>query len=355
MNNTAQSGVTAEACAWVAQLETGNMTPADLDAFREWINRSPRHGLEIKRVADLSADLNVLAELRDSLSQAAHEHRLSSVPGKKSVSLGWGLGLAAMSLIVIGVMFMQRSHNFSEPLQLYTEVGGYLEQQLDDGTVVQLNTNSRVIVTYSQDQRVVSLLKGEVLFEVARDKDRPFLVLAGGKRISALGTAFLVRLAEQHEVHLTVTEGRVQLAELATPDKGLLAADKNSSIDPSMQGDVNAEPIELSAGQRVVAPQSAAPQAIELVSVEAIRRTLSWQNGLLDFSDTPLSEVVREITRYSGRQVEIVDQELANLRFGGVFKTGETELLLEALEQSFNIEIETISDGTVLLRTSKTG
>jgi len=63
--------ITAEACAWIAQLETGDLTPADVDAFREWMHRSPRHVAEIQRLARLSADLNILTALAQPLREAA--------------------------------------------------------------------------------------------------------------------------------------------------------------------------------------------------------------------------------------------------------------------------------------------
>ncbi|WP_292295098.1 FecR/PupR family sigma factor regulator, partial [Marivita sp.] len=62
--------ITGDACAWLAQLETGELTPADRDAFREWMHRNPLHVREIRRLAALSKNLNVLTGMTDSLEQA---------------------------------------------------------------------------------------------------------------------------------------------------------------------------------------------------------------------------------------------------------------------------------------------
>ncbi len=54
--------IEAEACAWIAQLDGGEPSQEDLDAFREWVHRSPRHQDEIKRLSAIWGDLNVLTE-----------------------------------------------------------------------------------------------------------------------------------------------------------------------------------------------------------------------------------------------------------------------------------------------------
>ena len=71
--------LTAEACGWIAQLESESMKSDDLDAFKEWIERSPAHKKELKRLALLSSELNVLTDMALPLKTAADYRRKLSI------------------------------------------------------------------------------------------------------------------------------------------------------------------------------------------------------------------------------------------------------------------------------------
>ena len=102
--------ITGEACAWIAQLETGELTRADRAAFCEWMQRSPRHTSEIKRLAALSADLNVLTEMAGPIEQAAAHYAPVLRRRKRRVPWRWmaaaaGVGLAAVVAVFHGLPF----------------------------------------------------------------------------------------------------------------------------------------------------------------------------------------------------------------------------------------------------------
>jgi len=361
--------IRAEACAWMSQLETGDMKPADVDAFREWMQRSPRHHYEMRRLARLSTSLNVLTEMIEPLQDAARQRREAVAPKNRGgwrKPVSWAL---ASSLAVIVVIFTldqqptQPEDTGQWPLLISTEVGEYREEFLPDGSSIALNTDSRVEVFYTNESREVRLSKGEVLFTVAPDTSRPFSVLAGKRLVQAVGTAFLVR-HDAESFELMVTEGKVRLQEL----QATLAPESASSKDRPQTETQNtrvintriglaSEGILVKAGQRFAQSSDAAESALdapvlETVSSDELRRKLAWQDGLLEFSDTELGQVVLEVSRHTSLRIEIPDPTLRELRFGGVFRTGDTASLFKALEAAFDVQATYINEDTIQLTRS---
>ena len=100
---------------------------------------------------------------------------------------------------------------------------------------------------------------------------------------------------------------------------------------------------------RLVVNAPEKPVEIQVVSETDLRRKLAWREGLLDFHQTPLRQVVMEVSRHSGIKVIIPDEELQHMEYEGLFRVGETEKLLEALDMRADIEVEYLDADTVLL------
>ena len=207
-----ESHVVSEAAAWLAQLETGSLSAADKDAFREWMHRSPRHVAEIRKLARLSKNMNMLTDLAEPLSGVTK----SNQPFKEQGASWAKFQPVALSLIVlIGVVAVLAYKVISIepeiPVIVQTAIGETREIELPDGSKLKLNTNSSVEVDYNEKTRDVRLLSGEVYFDVVPNINKPFFVYTSDKYIRVVGTAFLVRLFPQ-DFELTVTKGRVELA-----------------------------------------------------------------------------------------------------------------------------------------------
>lgn len=342
--------ITSEACAWIAQLETGTMSPKDLAALKEWMGRSPRHLQEIRKLARLSEDTFLLSDMAGSISAAASESRatFSSNAGLGNWSLRPVLTACAAAIFVIGFGVFAAPRLLSPPPETFliaTQVGGLEERTLSDGSVVKLNTDSQVEIDFDRKQRRVRLLEGEVFFEVAHNSKRPFVVHAGDKLVEAVGTAFTVRWTEG-DLSVTVSEGQVSFAPtiIEIPPVAIVT-NANGEISETTKEVSTDAPLLLSAGQKLLIDEDAKePQLVAQVSPRELRSELSWQDGILDFPEKPLVEVISEINRYTNVRIEITDSELSQLKFGGVFRTGETQPLLDALEQAFNVRVERVSD-----------
>jgi len=333
--------ITAEASAWIAQLETGDLSEADLEALREWMLRSPRHAAEIRRLANLSMELNVLTEF----SEALHEVRENYHPVLKSnrdrpIFGSFGvIGLVVVLTIVLSLVFYisNRKIEFESPVLVSTSIGDYRDIELSDGSLVKLNTNSQIEIAYNKQSRRVRLVKGEAYFDVLSNSDRPFLVYAGERAVRAVGTAFTVRLIGE-EFGVTVEEGKVELAETRA---NIVTKSIHNSVDPDIQFESQ---VILNAGQSITVLPAQNEIPVTTMSKRQLQRKLSWKNGFHDFSNTPLEEVVKEISRYSPMQIEITDPAIRELKFGGIFRIGETQPLLDTIESEFGINVTYIDD-----------
>jgi len=340
------SDINSEACAWIAQLESGDLTAADLEAFREWMRRSSRHVHEIKRLARLSQDLNVLTEMAEPLREASNHYHPVVTGNNRS----WGLPVIAMvaSLLIAVSFFFVRSFLPGDgPILLATPVGGYLEQRLSDGTVVKLNTNSRIEVLYNKERRLVKLHWGEVLFEVEHNPDRPFLVHAGAREVWAVGTAFVVR-REKSSVEVLVTEGIVKVDDVK-PEQDVAVSDPSASSQREAKRPSLAKPIFLEARQFITLLPDVEEPELQIMSEMHVDRKLAWRSGLFDFSDMPLEKVIRELERHTNLRIEIVDPELRTLKFDGIFPTGDVQLLFEALESAYGVHVDYVGKSIVTL------
>lgn len=164
-----------------------------------------------------------------------------------------------------------------------------------DGTHVTLDADSALDVAFAKGRRDVRLLSGRAFFDVAHDRAHPFAVQAGGRVVTALGTQFDVRLTSD-AVRVVLAEGSVSV---------LSAADGAA--------------VRLAPGQAFTAKTAAAGK----VSSADVDEALAWKQGVVEFSDQPLSEAVALLNRYTRARIVIRDPKVAALRITGVFKTGD--------------------------------
>jgi transmembrane sensor len=208
--------------------------------------------------------------------------------------------------------------------QVYsTDFGGFERIALQDGSTAQLNTNSEIRVRLNPNRREIVLARGEALFTVAHDVHRPFDVQAGDTTVRAVGTAFSVRLRDQKQVEILVTEGRVAIDP---PDDSLDAQIAQSVPLPQLSI--------LAAGESISV--KARKLHVTKIDQEVMTRRLAWTQGRLWFDRVTLAEAVGEFNRYNRRQLVIADPALAQLRIGGAFDATDLDSFVAAL-RSFGI------------------
>ena len=347
--SSASSLVEAEALAWIAQLNGDDVSEKDLAAFREWVNRSPAHQKEIKELSELWTGLNVLTVMDEPIRQA---DKLSKQLRKNKARQNWRrqillpvLSVASiLAVVIIAPTVLNRNDipasyeaQVNVPLIFKTAKGEHQTHSLEDGSVITLNTDSYVEVDFTKSQRDIRLLKGEALFSVAHDEQRPFLVFANDGIIRAVGTEFSVHITD-FAMEVIVSEGSVELSTLK-PTKPATENFPNITKVASLGV--------IKAGHSAQVKNSQA--SIANVSNEVIDAELSWRVGRLDFTGEGLEEAIAEYTRYTDMDIKIIDPELKKIRLGGSFPTNEPDLFLKNLEFNFGIKVEKVGQSQVYL------
>lgn len=200
---------------------------------------------------------------------------------------------------------------------------------LPDGSIATLDTDSQLRVAYSVAERGVYLLKGQALFEVAKGQPKPFQVYAGGKRITALGTTFNVRI-EDGEVQVSMVEGVVRVRSFLTmPKRG-----------------APVQELTLRAGESLVTGP-AQPAVVEAIDTSQVA---AWRGGVLVFEDEKLSDAVAEINRYTDKPIKLADSSIGQYRVTGVFKTNDPARFAAAMGRIFPVEVDRDRSGAPLLK-----
>jgi transmembrane sensor len=203
---------------------------------------------------------------------------------------------------------------------------------LADGSRLELAPMSRVRLDFTQERREAWLQGGHVFFAVAHDRSRPFIVHAGGLRITAVGTAFDVRDAAR-DVMVTVSEGHVNVS-----------ADGRRPESPPR---VAPELVQAAAGERVTFSKPMYRLSLASVDLELAE---SWRKGVLQFVAEPLDQVVAEVALYSPRPIVLGDSELGKLRFTGTVSQAHLDDWLAALEAVFSVRIIDRGPDGILIR-----
>lgn len=340
MNKPTPTTLPSNAAEWDARLRAADCSEAERQAFADWC------AADAENAADFEALQAMLAGLREARDvpeiRSLREAALNAAPPvSRSRRRYRGLGIAAaIGLLAVGLVTIELTETRIPIVQdapsLATSIGERSTTTLEDGSVAVLNTNSRLQLAFSDQERRVILLQGQALFEVSENPDRPFVVMAGEQLITAIGTVFDVRL-DGDDVQVTLIDGVVEVkaeAPLGTDLTGPVAT-------PA--------PVRMTAGQTLVTKAIATPEPPVLEAADVERASI-WRQGRVFFDDVPLSEAVAEMNRYSTTQIVVRDAALDKHRVNGMFRTGQQSNFVLALEQYFPLEVERDTNGRILLK-----
>lgn len=294
------------AADWFALRRSGPLGAEDAQAFEAWLAADPEHRAAYDNLehywavaAAVREDPEVLA-MRDGADRRWRVRR----------AVTWGGAIAAsIAVLVFAAVWMWSPVLISGRQNFHTAVGQTQTVMLPDGSAVTLDTDSVMRVHLTSGERRIHLDRGRAYFRVAHDATRPFRVVAAGRTVTALGTVFEVR-ADPRRFEVTLVEGRVRVEE---PPKR--AASKPAAV-------------ELTPGAQLVAT---ANRSWAVAETDVARET-SWLDGRLAFDNDPLSTVVEEMNRYSDKKIVIRDPAVADTPVLGVFRAGDVDAFVDAVE-----------------------
>jgi transmembrane sensor len=291
----------AEAGVWIARLH-GDDRDRDLeDAVRQWLQASPLNARAFELATEVWDD-------------AANLRRLVPLSGETSARrIRIPVALAATVAMALAVVVMVALYLYPEGVR--TAVGEQRMLTLKDGTRVYLNTATRIVIHYDRHSRRVELETGEALFDVAKAADRPFIVTAGDRQVTALGTSFVVRRDDQR-LAVTLVEGRVRVNRTFTLTPG-----ERLTLTPGGAASLDKPPLD---------------------------KAMAWRRGQVVLDDTPLAAAVAEMNRYSPIQLVVEQPEAGGLLISGLFQAGDSASFARAVAATYGLSAVNKGDHIVL-------
>jgi transmembrane sensor len=327
--------VAEQAAEWMLIMESP--TTAERAAFWNWLESSPLHVRELilavkthrrLRGFDRTRELDVDAILARVQSSVAHIGAPADLEPKRPAKTRWLSAVAAcLALVTIAATtywtVWQGRNTYS------TAVGQQLMFRLDDGSVVYLNTASRLEVRFSEQARDVYLASGQALFDVKSDRKRPFRVHTASSIVEAVGTQFDVRVLGDKTL-VSVVDGVVRVLQ---PQIDTVAV-------------TSPEPPRLAAGEAATVDAHGNVERTAKVDVATVS---AWKEQRLIFNAETLGWIADEFNRYNDApHLRIEGDALRSRRFNGVFNAHSPESLVEYLQQDPSIVFERTADEIVL-------
>ncbi len=239
----------------------------------------------------------------------------------KSLKLWWQVA-AAVIIVAVGMQVINYifSDNLNTPFSEIKTLDHQKDIRLPDGSIITLNANSSI--SYSTEFKGATRkvkLEGEAFFDVAHDKNKPFIVEAQTTAIEVLGTKFSVSTIDD-SVSVFLESGQVMFSH--GKDELLLVPGNSASFSPK---------------QKSLA-----------ISDDSLINPLYWKNSTLNYSSTPLSSVIKELNLIFNKNIVIESKDLSNCPFSATFEDEKLDTILDILSSSFEIQIKQDSSGIYL-------
>jgi transmembrane sensor len=298
-------------------LRWNSMDQAELDA---WLSEATSHRVAFLRLEASVARVERAVELCPP--------RLDRSRGRPSIHLAIPFLATAASLGLIAALGFAAQRFLKSPLPEHTystEVGGRALLSFADNTQIELNTDTVVRYRMTTAERIVWLDRGEAWFRVTHDASRPFNVIVGNRRVTDLGTEFLVR-SDPGRFEVALLKGRAQLSTGA--DRPQLAS--------------------LTAGDEVVATSTST--SFTTKTSEQLADELGWQHGVLKLRNAKLSDAIRELNRYNQTKLVINDPVVAGTLIGGDFRTNSVDGFLQSAQLVLKLRVDRVGNTIILSR-----
>ena len=312
------SSIDAAAAAWAARADRGPLSVEDQKALEAWAEADPRREGAYARALAVNAHANRAEALGVHFAPA-------SLPAAKEAGrrrfMASGAALAASAVFGVALYETLKSKR-----RIFTRKGDIRLAPMEDGSAVTLNTDTVIKASFSKQIRRVDLLRGEALFDVAKDPDRPFVVVAGMVRVRAVGTSFTVRTHTDGRVEVLVREGVVEVWRGQSVRPLRLIAQTSTTVDAT------------------------GPLTAVSVPASSVNNATAWRQGQIDLDGLTLGEAAAEFARYSDRRIVVDDPAVASLHMAGMYSASDPDGFARAAALSLGLVAKPEADGVHLER-----
>jgi transmembrane sensor len=339
-----------QASGWVETLR--HASPGDEMRFVAWLKESPRNVRDFLLMMSLDCALEKLDTERlhsiEALITKADQRvtpltlrpapAAAAAAAARSRRLRWAALAAGILVAAVGALFWYAHPGFHD---FETATGEQRTFELEDGSVVSLNTHSRVAVRLAAHAREVRLLRGEALFHVAHDPSRPFLVSTDDAVVQAVGTQFDVYRRDDGTV-VAVIEGRVNVTTAAPAP----AASGGAAAPVAAGGAPRAAAVRsLGASQEA---QVSREGSVSIREVNNVSDTVAWRERRLIFRDQRLEQIVGEFNRYRAHPIRLEGSGVSERVYTGVFDADDADSLLQVLSRDPALEVDRSGESIIV-------
>lgn len=358
--------IAEQAAEWYVAHRDGGLAPSQRQAFIHWLRISPVHVAEYLSIASMARDIGDAARQDDTPLQSLlreagmpshvvlldgithpsapgavvlRDYRIRTARGRRATRAShpsfvrWAAGCAAVALAALALVGGLQWHVSRSQVQDYaTRHGEQRSLQLPDNTVVRLNSDSAIVVSFDRRQRRVEITRGQAYFEVAKDPLRTFGVQVDGLLIKDIGTTFDV-YRQGTDTTVTVAEGRVQVWRASAPTTGWFGLDRRP---PMPQGHTRI--LDLAAGRQA---RIAASGTVESQGPVDVGRATAWTQGNIAFENQSIAAVAAQFNRYNSQQISVDDPRIASLPITGTFDAHDVSTFLAFLDSLPGVRTET--------------
>jgi transmembrane sensor len=319
MSNARQ--IEAQAAQWITRRDGEEWSVADQEELDRWLGSSLANKAAFWRLEEGWERADRISALG---LPPQYEGSFHSRFEKTWKPLAMAASLALVSLVGVTQLGIFGQPGAPHGQQIATPIGGHKVVQLSDGSSIEVNTASLLRAAVTDRSREVWLEKGEAFFDVQHSDTIPFVVHAGPKTVTVLGTKFSVR-REGDKVIVAVLQGRVRVAEARGAEQS------SATLVP--------------AGSIAVTETNST-----LVTEEApttIQAELAWRDGQLIFRNDTLAEAAAEFNRYNDRKL-VVTGKAAQLKIGGSFKASNVDGFSRLLRDAYGLNVTSADDKVVV-------
>ncbi|GGA11607.1 FecR family protein [Dyella caseinilytica] len=340
--------ITDQAAAWYIEQQEP-LSERQRVEFMNWLRASPKHVAEYFAIVQMNGDMKAAAALEklttaELVEQTRHSNPIvmfprmgrgvpKELPPQAAIRVRSGrllaglVGMAATFVLAwLGVAHWHLAQVPSQRVyaQSYTgDANGVRSLTLSDGTLIQLDHNSRIDVRFDAHYRRIAVLSGHVLFDMGKDHTRPMVVDVGGHVLQDIGTIFDVKRSTDGDT-LTVISGRVRVLNAQH------GASKSEGLPPL--GDPVAD---LTAGQQVELDAS----GVSLARTVQPEQVTAWLPSEISFQHEAIGDVARRFNAYTSKPLVIENDRIAEKRISGVFRANNQQGFLAYLSTLPDVRI----------------
>lgn len=321
---TSAEEISRQAAEWVMRIDLGG-TPEEWARLDAWLATNPRHRAAFLRLSVAWRRADTLRRVGESLGDVDPDllapTRVSHTdfalpPSFATPKRPRHLAVATAAAVLCFIAVIASYFILTSPTTYSTAVGELRVIALPDGSVMTLNTATRVRVRFTDDERRIELVRGEALFKISRDARRPFDVSANAALVRAVGTEFSVRVRESASVEILVVAGTV-------------------AINP---------PAGATLEKQAFASVRQGVTSVQLLSPIDVEDRLAWTSGKITLKGETVAAVVSEFNRYNTRQIVLKDGAVADQRIGGTYALTDPEGFAANLTRVFPLRLSYAED-----------